>query len=125
MRIQRCAGRRAVWTCPVAHGQKSLFLAVLGMALKITIQKVLEVHQLWCNDMRPDNTPEFTSASSETIGRYGMVFRDKWDSPKSGIFSAERHYAKQISPLDGLFKVVPITGHHTFVCCNPVIKNLQ
>jgi hypothetical protein len=45
--------------------------------------------------------------------------------PKCSTFFAERNYAKQILPLDSLFRVVPITGGHTFAPCNPVVKNVQ
>jgi hypothetical protein len=44
---------------------------------------------------------------------------------KCSIFSAERNYAKQMSPFDSLFKVVIINCNHTFAPCNPVVKNVH
>jgi hypothetical protein len=53
------------------------------------------------------------------------LFRHRVSRPKCGILFPERNYASQISPPESLFKVVPITCHHTFALCNLVVTNVQ
>jgi hypothetical protein len=45
--------------------------------------------------------------------------------PECSVFSADRNYAKQISPIDSSVKVVPITCDRTFAACNLIAKNVQ